>query len=98
MSVTVESGGAARQERVSQNGTAGNTPVPMGHAAQYGITLLLVAVATLLAFVVDHIIAQGAGCRVPRGRGGLVPEARRGAAELTEAPRSRLTRSGPHRR
>jgi K+-sensing histidine kinase KdpD len=29
----------------------------VGHAAQYGITALLVAVSTLLAFVVDHIIA-----------------------------------------
>ena len=86
MSVTVESGGAARRERVSQNGTAGNTPVPMGHAAQYGITLLLVAVATLLAFVVDHIIVQGAGCRVPRGRGGLVREAVAGPQNSPRPP------------
>lgn len=57
MSVTAKSGVAARGERFSYDETTDNPPARMGQAAQYGITLLLVTVATLLAFVVDHIIA-----------------------------------------
>lgn len=57
MSVTVEGGDEARRESFSQDGNTESRPARMGKAAQYGITLLLVAVATLLAFVVEHIIA-----------------------------------------
>lgn len=57
MSITAENGGAARQETFSQDETAEDPPARIGHAIQYATTLLMVAVATLLAFVVDHIIA-----------------------------------------
>lgn len=57
MSLTIGSGGAARRERLSQKEAAEYPPARLGQATQFGITLLLVAAATLLAFVVDHIIA-----------------------------------------
>jgi len=57
MSVTVENTGGTGETTFAANGAAAGAPARLGLAAQFGITLLLVAAATLLAFVVDHIVA-----------------------------------------
>jgi K+-sensing histidine kinase KdpD len=57
MSVTAHGGAGVRRKSSAPDDTTGAAPAKLGPAAQFGITLLLVAVATLLAFVVDHLIA-----------------------------------------
>ncbi len=56
MSVTAENTGATDAGAL-ENGAVSGPPAKTGLAAQLAISLLLVAAATLLAFVVDHIVA-----------------------------------------